>query len=1178
MGNNCHMTERRFVMKILRKTVCYLLVILMLMTSVPLAGIEAVSYDDYFDEYQEVTEGYYTYYVYNNEVVISSVDNGIKGSIVIPSELGGYPVTVIGYGAFSNCDHITIVEIPSTVKVIGDEAFSYCDNLTNVIIPESVKEIGVGAFYECTSLVSVDIPSSVTEISNSLFSGCGNLIEVKLPDTIKTIGYSAFCDCDSLTEMVIPEGVKSILGNVFYSCGSLAKVEIADTVETIGYSAFEECNVLVEVYIPSSVKTIEEDAFNECIKLENIFVDADNTSYCDVDGVLYNKLKTELVCYPIGNQRNEYKILEGTEVIHDYSFEDSVYLETVEIPESMIKVGYGAFEDSYKLHTVKFLGQNVTEIGSYAFADCYVLKNVTIPYGITEIKYSTFDDTAIEYMDIPSTVRTISDYAFAWCYNLKEVVMRNGLENIGEYAFYHCGDLKTVAIPETVINIEQYAFRCYGLEEIQVDKNNDYFSNDESGTLYNKEKTVLVQYPIGNDRKIFTVPDTVLRIKDGAFTDCVNLREVIIPEGVTNIGASSFESCYSLTDITIPNTITGIGYRAFYGCELTDVYFTGSEDEFKAITISEDNSSLLNARIHYNYGDSHAYTVIKKKHPTCGDSGLYIYNCTCGYSYEKTIPPEGDHIWNEWYVYYNPTCTEEGRNARECEVCGNEEYEIIPALGGEHSWGNWITDWFSCADGGEKYRYCSKCNDTEYDYLEPSGEHSFGEWELKRAADCGTMGREERNCTACGVVDTKYLPLVGEHKWSEWDEYDRATCTEQGREERYCKICYEYEYRVIPALGGEHNWGEWEFAWGSCVTGGEEERVCTVCNDYEYRNLTITGEHNWSEWEVEYEATCTHDGEKYRECTECDEYETEEIPALGGEHNWTEWTVYSEASCTTWGDYWRYCTVCDAQEWDGIEPSGHSYDQWFFDIVHMKMYRICHCGAAEGGNIESDSDEGVDIYYPENPDADFVIDEIKDKNDDVYVIVEEQFGSGVVKLYDINLVDGDGISIQPNGTVKVKLPHDGRAGEYKVYRVNDDGSYTDMNATTEGDRIVFLTDHFSYYVLVDVELATALPGDETDGHNHKYVVSEKVDADCTKDGKKVFACECGETYTETVKATGHTFKDGESECSNCDFDKSDSCDCNCHKSGIGNFFFKFILFFQKIFKSNKECSCGVNHY
>lgn len=93
------------------------------------------------------------------------------------------------------------------------------------------------------------------------------------------------------------------------------------------------------------------------------------------------------------------------------------------------------------------------------------------------------------------------------------------------------------------------------------------------------------------------------------------------------------------------------------------------------------------------------------------------------------------------------------------------------------------------------------------------------------------------------------------------------------------------------------------------------------------------------------------------------------------------------------------------------------------------------------------------------------------------------------------------------------------------------------------------------------------------GHNYEKVVTDPT---CVEKGKTVYTCSCGETYTETIEGAGHNF-DG-SVCKNCGYDKSDDCSCNCHAGGIKKFFFKFLLFFQKIFRTNKECKCGIKHY
>lgn len=88
---------------------------------------------------------------------------------------------------------------------------------------------------------------------------------------------------------------------------------------------------------------------------------------------------------------------------------------------------------------------------------------------------------------------------------------------------------------------------------------------------------------------------------------------------------------------------------------------------------------------------------------------------------------------------------------------------------------------------------------------------------------------------------------------------------------------------------------------------------------------------------------------------------------------------------------------------------------------------------------------------------------------------------------------------------------------------------------------------------------------------------EVTPATCEKSGLEQRDCsECDYSETQEIPATDHDF-DG-SECKNCDYDKADDCSCKCHKSGIAKFFFKIGLFFQKIFKKNKVCKCGVYHY
>ena len=111
---------------------------------------------------------------------------------------------------------------------------------------------------------------------------------------------------------------------------------------------------------------------------------------------------------------------------------------------------------------------------------------------------------------------------------------------------------------------------------------------EENGTKYGYNASLITDTSIG----------------DSAFSRCFKLTSITIPDGVTSIGDYAFEEC-SITSITIPNSVTSIGDRAFSECysSLTDVYYTGTKEQWNAITIGHDDGSLTSATIHCTDGD-----------------------------------------------------------------------------------------------------------------------------------------------------------------------------------------------------------------------------------------------------------------------------------------------------------------------------------------------------------------------------------------------------------------------------------------------------------------------------------------------------------------------------------------------------------------------------------------------
>jgi len=121
----------------------------------------------------------------------------LRGDLMIPRELDGYPVRGIGEYAFAD-KYITTVTVPEGVTFIGDEAFARCYDLTGAILPSTVTSIGEWAFKECGSLVRVTMGSFVTRIGELAFFECTSLTGVTIPGSVTYIGEDAFSGCKKL--------------------------------------------------------------------------------------------------------------------------------------------------------------------------------------------------------------------------------------------------------------------------------------------------------------------------------------------------------------------------------------------------------------------------------------------------------------------------------------------------------------------------------------------------------------------------------------------------------------------------------------------------------------------------------------------------------------------------------------------------------------------------------------------------------------------------------------------------------------------------------------------------------------------------------------------------------------------------------------------------------------------
>ena len=247
------------------------------------------------------------------------------------------------------------------------------------IIQDGIEMIGDSCFYNCTGLKEITIPNSVTYIGENAFYGCESLEEVNIPNSVTYIGNSAFYKCINLKEITIPNKIRYINDNTFNRCINLKKINIPSSVSDICDGAFMNCESLEEINISNNVTSIGTYAFTCCNSLKNIFVDKNNKKYSSLDGVLFNKDKTKIICYPSGKTLSHY-----------------------DIPNSVISIDVDAFGNCTFLKNI-ILSNTVAFIENWAFSDCISLKEIIIP----------------------DSVIYISDWSFYNCTSLKKIYISN---------------------------------------------------------------------------------------------------------------------------------------------------------------------------------------------------------------------------------------------------------------------------------------------------------------------------------------------------------------------------------------------------------------------------------------------------------------------------------------------------------------------------------------------------------------------------------------------------------------------------------------------------------------------------------------------------------------------------------------------------------------------------------
>ena len=233
---------------------------------------------------------------------------------------------------------VTKIKIPprctairSDYAFLGPESYrSFIEGIEYVEIPDTVTSLEKYAFHDFIKLKSIEIPNSVTSIGVKAFRDCKRLTSITIPNSVTSIGDLAFWLCSSLTSITIPDSVTSIGESAFYCCSSLTSINVSEN----------------------------------------------NKNYSSVDGVLFNKDKTEIIQYPEGKINTSYEIPNSVTSIGDDAFHSYRSLTSITIPKGVTSIGDSAFYSCSSLTSIT-IPNSVTSIGDSALNSCFSLTNIT---------------------------------------------------------------------------------------------------------------------------------------------------------------------------------------------------------------------------------------------------------------------------------------------------------------------------------------------------------------------------------------------------------------------------------------------------------------------------------------------------------------------------------------------------------------------------------------------------------------------------------------------------------------------------------------------------------------------------------------------------------------------------------------------------------------------------------
>lgn len=492
-----------------------------------------------------------------NYAILRGYD-GAGGDVVVPAEIDGFTVDVIGISVFKG-DTITSLTLPGTVLELRSNAVSWCENLASVTLPQSLVVINGMNFFRCSALTEITIPAGVRYIGDTSFRFCDALRKITFEGVCPAIDMDCFSILPEDAVAYVPDDQLEAYTAAFENAGSTVSVQPsgknAVVVENNGYVESE----------------FDFDASTGTITSYNGYA-----TYLDIPETIGGAPVKAIG--PEAFARHTYlaflELPEGLETIGDSAFYNCETLGRVKFPSTLKTIGSKAFYNAYKSSVLELTG--VESIGDYAFYFAGLKGSLELPEGLKSIGENAFEACTNmgANLYLPSTLETIGSNAFKGDYNIQYIVLESPTApTLGEDVFAGCDYLYDIDLNAHGSRQEMQQWQAYvdalGLP-CRVWRAQDPTAQSPEKGSYTYDNCVLTEYT-GSQTRIhshLTVSkEPVVGLGDGVFKDSQTIEYFSVAHNdvFTTIGAEAFMNS-SIRDVDLFDSVTDIGARAFAGC------------------------------------------------------------------------------------------------------------------------------------------------------------------------------------------------------------------------------------------------------------------------------------------------------------------------------------------------------------------------------------------------------------------------------------------------------------------------------------------------------------------------------------------------------------------------------------------------------------------------------------